>query len=53
MVGKRLYPWEVTAPSEMAELTDPIAPVGDDLKKPCAEERNLEGLLVQNLEMVG
>ena len=53
MVGKQHSPWEVTVPSEMAEWTDPIAPVGDDLKKPYAEERHLEGLLVQNLKMVG
>ena len=53
MVGKRLCPWDVAASAEVAEWTDALAPVGDDLKKPYAEERNLEALLVQNLEMVG
>ena len=53
MVGKRLPPWDVAAPGKVAEWTDPLSLVGDDLKKPYAEERNLEALLVQNLEMVG
>ena len=35
--------------NKLAEWTGQVAPVGDDLRKPYAEERNLEELLAENL----
>ena len=34
--------------NKLADWTGQVAPVGDDLRKPCGGERNLEDLLAEN-----